>query len=568
MSSPAAAVTALALRRAADTPESEGFEPTTVVEPSDDRVDDDPPAGPIASALSTLDAVGERRLRDIEKRAEALRFSRDDRKLAGCAGLVSDLLRAGHNPIVWCRYVATADYVAAGLRRALEPDRSDVRVTSITGRIGDDERRAKVRELAREPRRVLVATDCLSEGVNLQEGFSAVVHYDLPWNPNRLEQREGRVDRYGQSARIVKAIRYFCPKSPVDGVVLDVLLNKAREIHRVLGTHVPVPDEGETVTEALLNALFLRRPARNRGAVQLAFDLGGAREQVEALHRRWDRDVERERVNRTRFAQRAIKPETVQRELEAADEVLGDPGAVRRFVLDAGQRLGLGIVTDTRAGVFRVPIGAVSLDSMPAPVRFVLPTVAGPTWRVSFESPTPDGAEYLGRNHPFVAALARFLMEEAIEKGSRATSTRCGVIRTRAVSRLRSILLLRVRYLLERPDRRPLLSEEVLVRGVASGGLGAKPEWLPDDEALRLLAVTPDANVPLSEKRQLTASALDSWPVLEEALREPIAARAAALRESHRRVRRAVGQRVRRLSVVPQHPPDLLGILVLQPVVG
>ena len=99
---------------------------------------------------------------------------------------------------------------------------------------------------------------------------------------------------------------------------------------------VPVPDDGETVTEALLNALFLRRANRDREAVQLTFDLGGANEQVEALHRRWDRDVERERINRTRFAQRTIKPGAVQRELEAADEVLGDPGAVRGFVLKSG----------------------------------------------------------------------------------------------------------------------------------------------------------------------------------------------------------------------------------------
>ena len=48
-------------------------------------------------------------------------------------------------------------------------------------------------------RHVLVATDCLSEGINLQEDFDAVVHYDLSWNPTRHEQREGRVDRYGQT---------------------------------------------------------------------------------------------------------------------------------------------------------------------------------------------------------------------------------------------------------------------------------------------------------------------------------------------------------------------------------
>ena len=235
MSSPAAAVAALGARRGEPVFDSEAVDHVRIVEPSDDRVDDDPPAGPISSAVSALDAAGQRQLRDIERRAEALLHAPDDRKLAGCAALLAGLLHAGHQPIVWCRYVATADYVAEGLRRALQRDHADLRVVSITGRLGDDERRAKVRELAEEPRRVLVATDCLSEGINLQDRFSAVVHYDLPWNPNRLEQREGRVDRYGQSAPVVRAVRYFCPDSPVDGVVLDVLLNKAREIHRVLG---------------------------------------------------------------------------------------------------------------------------------------------------------------------------------------------------------------------------------------------------------------------------------------------------------------------------------------------
>jgi superfamily II DNA/RNA helicase len=178
-----------------------------------------------------------------------------------------------------------------------------------------------------------VATDCLSEGINLQDAFNAALHYDLPWNPNRLEQRDGRVDRYGQKHPTVRSIRYFSPDSAVDGVVLEVLLNKAREIHRTLGTHVPVPEESESVTEAVLNAPFLRRRRDSVSAEQLVLDLGVS--QVATLHRRWDLDAEREKINRTRFAQRALKPGDVRQELEATDAVLGDPDAVREFVLAA-----------------------------------------------------------------------------------------------------------------------------------------------------------------------------------------------------------------------------------------
>jgi hypothetical protein len=285
------------------------------------------------------------------------------------------------------------------------------------------------------------------------------------------------------------------------------------------------------------------------------------------MHRHWDRDAERERVNRSRFAQRALRPAEVRAELEATDAVLGAPDAVRGFVLDAAQRLNLAIVRDKDDKVFRVPVSTAATSVLPDAVRFVLPTAKSGEWRISFASPTPVGAEYLGRNHPFVAGLARFLMEEALTKSGGAHATRCGVIRTRAVTRLTTIMLLRVRYLLEQPDHAPLLSEEVVAKGFAARAQGGTWPWLDDDEALRLLGdAKPDANVPMTEKREIVASALDEWPALEAALVGPIKQRAAILEQSYRRVRQTVGLRVRSLALKPQLPPDLLGLLVLQPV--
>jgi hypothetical protein len=571
MSSPAAAVAALESRHDAMAGSEEDLDfRSFVFESAEDRTDDDQPTPPVEAAEATLGDADRRRLRDLGRMAKTLLDSPEDTKLARCAELVGALVRDGMHPIVWCRYIATADHLAEGLQKALRRAHPNVRVVSITGRMGDDERRAKIDELADEPCRVLVATDCLSEGINLQHAFNAVLHYDLPWNPNRLEQREGRVDRYGQRAEVVKAIRYFSPDSAVDGVVLDVLLNKAREIHRTLGTYVPVPDESETVTEALLHALFLRGGrAKATGDTQLALDFGeeiGA--DVASFHKRWDIDVEREKINRSRFAQRALKPADVRQELEVTDAVLGDPDAVREFVLTAAQRLGMSIAADKRPNVFRVAVGPNVMATLPAAVSFVLPASKNGQWLVSFNSPTPEGAEYLGRNHRFVAALARFLMEEALTRSGAATATRCGVIKTRAVSRLSTILLLRVRYLLNQPDRPPLLSEEILVAGFTHGAGSGTREWLSDADALRLLAsARPDANLGMAEKRELVDAALGAWSTIESTVRQRITARATELEKSHKRVRQAVALKVRQLTVSPQFPPDLLGILVLQPVV-
>ncbi|MBI4516864.1 MAG: DEAD/DEAH box helicase [Deltaproteobacteria bacterium] len=564
MSSPAAAVAALERRHdgGLEVDEETEFQ-RYVLEPTDEQPNDGAPTPAVESAEATLPETERRQLRDLARLAGRLTHDAADTKLARCTEIVASLLRNGLHPIVWCRYIATADYVATGLQRALRSEFREVRVVAVTGTLGDDERRVKIDELAQDKCRVLVATDCLSEGINLQDAFNAALHYDLPWNPNRLEQREGRVDRFGQRAPTVKTIRFFSPENPVDGVVLDVLLNKAREIHRTLGTHVPVPAESETVTQAVLNALFLRRgretPAQQ---LQLAFDLP----EVNNLHRRWDLDAAREKENRTRFAQRALKPDEVRRELEATDAVLGDPEAVRSFVLNAAQRIGLSITPDRRTDVFRIAGTPEARATLPAAIDFVLPKTKSGHWPVSFVSPTPEGAEYLGRNHRFVATLAQFLMEEALTKAGAARATRCGVIRTRAVERLTTLYLLRVRFLVEQPERTPLLAEEVQV--VGQSGVPENPAWLSDDDGLRLLeAAQPDANVPMAEKQELTRRALDGWARVAAALPDRIQQRAEALAEAHRRIRQAVSLKVRGLTVKPQLPPDLLGLLVLTPAV-
>src|SRR5690606_16296417 len=112
----------------------------------------------------------------------------------------------------------TADYVAQHLEGVVG---ENVAVASVTGTLPPDLREARIAELTAQPgRHVLVATDCLSEGVNLQDHFQAVVHYDLAWNPTRHEQREGRVDRFGQTRDIVRAVTVYGRDNRIDGIVL------------------------------------------------------------------------------------------------------------------------------------------------------------------------------------------------------------------------------------------------------------------------------------------------------------------------------------------------------------
>src|SRR6185437_8879253 len=185
-----------------------------------------------------------------------------DPKLAKAAEILAQWLEQGRRPIVFCRYIATAKYLEAQLPPRLAQRFAQLSVAAVSGETGSEEERRAAIDRLTDPEtggsrhRILVATDCLSEGINLQQHFDSVLHYDLPWNPNRLEQREGRVDRFGQPQAEVKALVLFSPDNPVDGLVLRVLIRKAREIYKTLGTSLPVPGGSESAIKAVMRAVL------------------------------------------------------------------------------------------------------------------------------------------------------------------------------------------------------------------------------------------------------------------------------------------------------------------------
>jgi superfamily II DNA or RNA helicase len=554
MSSPAAAVTALLMRSKRlgieyET-DDEAYSPY-IYEGSDKETVDVQPTHIVEEAEEDLNEGEKRRLRELARLADSLKGTADT-KLQRCIEIVRQLLSEGYHPIIWCRYIATSDYVTQELSRQLEKLFPELRIISVTGTLTDEERREKIKELADFKHRVLVATDCLSEGVNLQEYFTAVVHYDLPWNPNRLEQREGRVDRFGQTAKTVKTTLLYGRDNPVDGAVLDVLLRKAKEIRASLGITVPVPADSETVMGAVLKALFFRGPRLEQ--LRLFED-----STVTDFHAKWDEAKEREKINRTRFAQRAIKPGEVKKELDETDTVLGNPAAVRQFVLNACQRLGVEVSqkSDKKFSLF-------GLDRLPEAIRLSIDNGNKP-WLVSFTSPAPEKTAFLGRNHPFVEALAQYLLEEALIMDGLAHAPRCGAIRTSAVNRRTFLMLLRMRFNMTEPDKTPMLAEEAAIFGF-SGIPPQSTEWINEDNIFSLLSsASPQSNISMGERVEVLAEFLGSWEALKPQLKPILEERAHKLAESHRRVRAAAHIRRRGLSVSPYFPPDLLGILTLLP---
>jgi SNF2 family DNA or RNA helicase len=272
-SSPAAAVATLRTRAAsADTEtadEADEIGRQTVLDlQADEMVESlDLTPGSDLGDTSDEETRTRRRLLDMAREAEKLLGARDE-KLKKAVSLIDAFIHDGFNPIVFCRFIPTAEYVAEELRKKLR----DVEVAAVTGTLPPDEREERVAQLAQSAKRVLVCTDCLSEGINLQEHFDAVTHYDLSWNPTRHEQREGRVDRDGQPSRTVRVLTFYGIDNQIDGIVLDVLIRKHKAIRNSLGISVPVPVDTNQVVEAIFEGLLLRGPSGTSAEQLLLFE--------------------------------------------------------------------------------------------------------------------------------------------------------------------------------------------------------------------------------------------------------------------------------------------------------
>jgi superfamily II DNA or RNA helicase len=538
-----------------DTADDEALEAADATPGADaaETVTDDVSSDVAAAGTAVLSQ--RRRLLALAHAAEELFGAKADRKLAKLTSELKGLLADGYDPIVFCRFIDTADYVAEQLTGKLG---RDVTIVPVTGRLPPELREARIAELTSTPgRHVLIATDCLSEGVNLQEHFQAVVHYDLAWNPTRHEQREGRVDRFGQTRDVVRAVTVYGRNNRIDGIVLDVLLRKHQAIRAATGVSVPVPDESDGVVEALMEGLILR--GKDRGE-QMTLDLGLERRRDD-LHRSWESAAEREKRSQTKYAQDAIHPDEVAREVDAARSALGTHGEIEAFTIEALRALGASISrTDGgwEAVTATLPIGL--RDSLPPGHREPLP--------LHSDLPVPRGHALLARTDPHVEAIARHVLDAALDPmlGGR-VATRAGVARTRTITQRTTLLLVRFRFHLDLPNRdglRQVVTEEA--RFLAFTGAPENAVWLSQDAIDVVLAATPDANVATDQAADLTDRVVTALPSIEGALDAEADRLAEELLDAHRRVRTGAGAARRGLAVTAQKPVDILGLYIWLPV--
>lgn len=152
-----------------------------------------------------------------------------DSKWASCAELLQQIeaREPGAKVLFFTQYRATQDYLCKRLAELVPGARIEV----IHGDTPPEERREARRRFERESR-FLVSTEAGGEGINLQKACHLMVNYDLPWNPMRLQQRIGRLDRYGQ-ARRVQVFNLRVPES-WDARILQRIMERLAVVQRTM----------------------------------------------------------------------------------------------------------------------------------------------------------------------------------------------------------------------------------------------------------------------------------------------------------------------------------------------
>lgn len=514
-----------------------------------------------------------RQLRDFSARLEGFAGTSHDAKLENLGAIIEDWLADGFNPVVFCRFIPTANYLGEHLKELLIKSFPKVDLQVVTSEDPDEVRKERIKGMAGSKQRVLIATDCLSEGINLQEFFTGVVHYDLPWNPNRLEQREGRVDRFGQTAKVVKACLLY-GNNPVDGIVLEVLLRKVREIKKATGINVPFPEDAQSIIDAITSSLLLnpKRKVKAKGNKdQLTFgfeELPEAEEARNSITRKLDEAAQREKMSRSIFAQNAIKASEVEEDLKGVDEAIGSPTAVEEFVILSLQNVfGVQVLKDRNEPGYSILTG-----NFPPQLKGILPETD--RVEVSFVSPTPKGFIYLGRNHRFVEQLCQLVMANTLARQDQ-RAARAAVIRTTSVKTKTTLLLFRCRNVIEQAKKakrdsaknpHQIVAEEMLLWGWR--GVPHNKEFLTHEEAKDLLAIVHASSDMSSQSRanflEMELKNLDSLADEFDEIAEEQAKRLVAAHERFS----ALVDKNRFQVVYPVLPMDLLGIYVLLPEVA
>lgn len=291
-------------------------------------------------------------LRDLEKLADQLRKSGQDAKwrqlgeILDKPPMVDETTGQRRKLLIFTEPRDTLEYLADKIRQRIGKSEA---VAVIHGGVPRDVRKANIAAFNDDPEvRILVANDAAGEGVNLQRGAHLMVNYDLPWNPNRLEQRFGRIHRIGQTE--VCHLWNLVSADTREGEVYARLLEKLERARDALGGRDSVYDvlgelfQDKPLRELLMEAVLYGDDPKHKQRLLTAVDGVVDQKKIETL------------IRERKLTSEGLDPLTVteiREKMERAAARRLQPHYIRAFFEKAFVRLG-GQIRRREAGRYEI----------------------------------------------------------------------------------------------------------------------------------------------------------------------------------------------------------------------
>jgi len=337
----------------------------------------------------------------LHEELEALRHLLDmadritvDRKAQKIRRFIQSLLEEepDEKVLLFTEYRDTLDYFL-GLCEE-EPWYDEIMV--IHGDVDKDQRTEIEDEFNYGERRLLFATDAASEGIDLQKSCHVMINYELPWNPNRLEQRIGRIHRYGQEREV--KVWNFQFEGTREAQIFEMLQEKVENIRARVGATADVLGMIEDLN---VEDLIMRSIRDEDPASATKEELERELEERERTLRDW---YERSLIDCSTFD--AESRQKIQEIVDDSEDVFGSEGDVQRFVLSGLRALG-GRVTSVSQHIFEVDAPEVlgaSLDQAFEDTQVTFDRDLA----MQFE----EQVTYLSPDHPLVTALVEHIFND------------------------------------------------------------------------------------------------------------------------------------------------------------
>ncbi len=333
-----------------------------------------------------------RQLGDLIALAAEAEANEPERKLSELENVMRhlDLRRTGDKLLIFTEAKDTLDYLVENLQDW------GFTVVTIHGGLLPDERVRQEQAFRRDDMQVLVATEAAGEGINLQF-CHLMVNYDIPWNPTRLEQRLGRIHRYGQDREVF--MYNLVARNTREGRVLEAVLGKLEKMRVEMGSDRVYDVVGERLAEAHLEDL-IRDAVTNRrmfddilATIDVALPSDGSSV-----------------VNQTALtslATRFVDVEAMADRRRVAAENRLTPAFIRAFFLKAMETLWPGRVEQRTDGRWRIRHVPADLRDLPPKVvqQYGQPSDQYLTFTFDLDESRRTGVEFVGPGHALFEAV-------------------------------------------------------------------------------------------------------------------------------------------------------------------